>query len=294
MTHGLTRTAFVLALTGLFAACGASAASQTDGAEADPAAAERGTTSVEGPVAEADRPAAGEADRPAADEDPSDAREAAQERRPGVAVFPFVNGGSYGEGAQEMEAFRGGLQQFLLTQLAENDQLRIVERSALDRILQEQDLAETGRVDPSTAARVGELVGARYMISGVFADVYGEFRMDARIIDAETSEIVETASVTDDRENLYGLIVELAEEITREADLPPLPQAAREVQQEREIPGEAMTLYSRAQYYEREGRTDEARELYERVMDRFPRVVEEYPEYVGAEQALRQLSGGTD
>ncbi len=286
MTHGLSRSAFVLVLTGLFAACGASAASQTDGGEADPAAAERGTTSVGEAVTEADRPAT--------DEEPSDAREAAQERRPGVAVFPFVNGGSYGEGAQEMEAFRGGLQQFLLTQLAENDQLRIVERSALDRILQEQDLAETGRVDPSTAARVGELVGARYMISGVFADLYGEFRMDARIIDAETSEIVETASVTDDRENLYGLIVELAEEITRKADLPPLPPAAREVQREREIPGEAMTLYSRAQYYEREGRTDEAREIYERVMDRFPRVVEEYPEYVGAEQALRQLSGGTD
>ncbi len=204
------------------------------------------------------------------------------DRRPGVAVFPFTNGGSYGESAEDLEALTVGLQQMLLTELDQNDALRIVERARLKQILDEQDLAEEGRVDPSTAAEIGELVGARYMVSGVFVDLYGDFRMDARIIDVETGEVIQTESVMGEKEGLYALLVDLSSQIAQGADLPALPTEVAQQRKEKEIPPEAVTIYSQAQVYQDRGRTEQAIELYQRLAQRFPDLTE-------AQEALDQL-----
>lgn len=208
----------------------------------------------------------------------------AEDDRPGVAVFEFADGGSYGPDREDFEALGVGLQQMLLTELMRNSELRIVERSILREILQEQDLAVEGRVDPATAAQVGRLIGARYSITGFFADFWGTFRMDARIVDVETGEVLRSERVRGDREDIYRMLVELSALITDAADLPPLPAAERQERQLREIPAQAITLYSRAQVLEDLGETESARELYQRIVSDFPHMVE-------AEEALRQLPG---
>lgn len=202
--------------------------------------------------------------------------------RPAIAVFPFANGGSYGQDAENFEALEIGVQQMLLTELAQNSSLRIVERSLLRDILAEQDLATAGRVDPQTAASVGRLVGARYIITGQFTDLYGDFRMDGRIINVETGEIIKTEQVRAQRERLYDLLVDLAGRMTDGVNLPPLPSNVRAARLDREIPAEAVTLYSRAQVYQDAGRTDRAIELYRSIADQFPEMTE-------AREALRQL-----
>lgn len=208
----------------------------------------------------------------------------AEERKPGVAIFPFQNGGSYGEDKEDLQALEVGLQQMLLTELDQNDELRIIERGMLKEIMEEQDLRTSGRVDPSTAAEIGKLVGARYMVTGVFADLYGTFRMDARIVDVESGEILQTESVRGEKEKLYTMLVDLATRITEGADLPLLPVAAREERKERDIPSEAVTLYSRAQVYKDRGLNERAVQMYEQIVDRFPDLVE-------ARQELEQLTG---
>lgn len=207
-----------------------------------------------------------------------------EDTRPGVAVLRFENGGSYGEDAEDFQALEVGLQQMLLTELDQNDELRIVERGRLRELMEEQDLGASGRVEAGTAARIGELVGARYVITGVFVDLYGDFRMDSRIVDVQTGEILSTQSVRDDRENLYDLVVQLAGDVTEGADLPPLPTEEREAREAREIPAEAITLYSRAQVYQDRGRTERAIEVYRRIAEEFPAMTE-------AREALEQLEG---
>lgn len=207
---------------------------------------------------------------------------AGQDSRPGVAVWAFQDGGSYGQEAEDFAALGVGLQQMLLTELAQNSNLRVVERSHLNAILKEQDLGSSGRVDPNTAARVGQLVGARYMVLGSFIDFYGDFRIDARIVDVETSEILKTERVREKREQLYDLLVQLSTQLTSGVNLPPLPQEAMQQRRSRHIPSEAMTLYSRALVYQDRGRTDQAIELYRRITQEFPQMTE-------AREALRQL-----
>lgn len=204
--------------------------------------------------------------------------------RPGLAVFPFTNGGSFGPDKEDLAALEIGIQQMLLTELAQNPNLRIVERSQLKALLDEQGLVTAGRVDPRTAAQIGRLVGARYVITGAFMDLYGTFRLDGRIVDVETGEILKTQEVRDRRQNIYQLLVDLAGAITQGVALPPLEVAMVEQRRSREIPAEAVTLFSRAQVFEDGGRHEQAIELYRQISQRFPEMTE-------AREALRQLTG---
>jgi len=206
----------------------------------------------------------------------------AQDNRPGIAVMTFEDGGSYGQDAEDFQALRVGMQQMLMTELGMNSAARVVDRAQINALLQEQDLGANGRVDQNTAARIGKVVGARYMIFGSFMDFYGDFRIDARIIDVETSELVKTTRVRDSREELYQLIVELGESIMADVNLPPLPEAVREARESRELPAEALTLYSRALFYQDRGQDDRAIELFRRVQTEFPEMTE-------ATEALQQL-----
>lgn len=206
------------------------------------------------------------------------------DRRPGIAVIPFINGGAFGEGSEDLELLEVGLQQLLLSELAQYDTLRIVERSVLSEAIEEQNLGASGRVDAATAAQVGRIVGARYMITGSFIQLSGDFHLNARVVDVETTEYLVTERLRDDRENLYPLVVRMAEAIVEDIDLPLLPAPAREARRERSIPAEAITLYSRAQVLQDAGGVEQAAEVYRRI-------IEEFPEMTEARQALQQISG---
>ncbi len=209
----------------------------------------------------------------------------AQDSRPGIAVFPFDNGGSYGQDKENFDALQVGLQQMLITEFAQNPQLRIVERGRIKDLLAEQDLGASGRVDANTAAKLGKIVGARYVVLGGFIDFYGDFRIDARIVNVETSELVKVVKVNDKRDKLYGLVVNLAGTITRDVNLPALPRQAMEQRESRQVPTEALQLYSRALLYADRGDTTRAAEL-------FNRAIEVFPEYTEAQEGLRQLKQG--
>jgi curli biogenesis system outer membrane secretion channel CsgG len=80
----------------------------------------------------------------------------------GVAEFDNQVGGLYwwhsGVGSD--------LSDMLTNELAATSAFTIVERANLEPVLLEQDLAQAGRVDPGTAARIGELTGAQYLVQG--------------------------------------------------------------------------------------------------------------------------------
>lgn len=216
------------------------------------------------------------------------AQEGPDDRRPGVAVLRFDNGGSHGQQAEEGDfaALEVGLQQMLLTELSQSTDLRIIERGRLNELMEEQDLAAEGRANQAGAAQIGKLVGARYVVIGSFTDLFGQFRMDARVVDTETGDILESESVRDRREKIYDLLVDLSAKIVEDIDLPALPEQAREERKSRDIPPEAITLFSRAQVFEDGGRKDRAIELYRRLTT-------EFPDMVQAKQALEQLTGET-
>jgi TolB-like protein len=213
---------------------------------------------------------------------------AAQDTRPGVGIMSFENGGSYGQDAEDFAALEVGLQQMLIGDMAGNSGMRLVERGRLQELLSEQDLGAAGRVDASTAAQIGRLVGARYMIMGSFVDWYGDFRLDARVVNVETGEIMKTDRARGQREDIFSILEELADNIPQGLELPQLSSRDRQIREEnRERLGqaspEAVRAYMRGLLYQDRGDNERAAEL-------FTQAIAAFPEYHEAREALNQVS----
>ncbi len=210
------------------------------------------------------------------------AQQHGQDTRPGIAVFPFTNGGSYGQGKEDFDALERGIAGMMISELAQNPAARVVERQDIQRIIDEQNLAGQNRVDPQTAAKVGKLVGARYVVAGTFIDFYGDFRVDVRLVNVETGEIVKTESERMQRDHMFDIIRNVATRLMKDANLPALQRQASDQRMGRQVPTEALTYYSRGLLYADHGQKDKAIEMFNQATTNFPG-------YTEAEQALQRV-----
>jgi len=207
-----------------------------------------------------------------------------QDTRPGIAVLPFSNGGSYGQGKEDFDALERGIAGMMISELSQNPAARVVERQEIQRLVDEQNLGAQGRVDPQTAAKVGKLVGARYTVLGTFIDFYGDFRVDVRLVNTETGEIVKTESERMQRDHMFDIIRNIAARLMKDANLPALQRQGGASDQRigRQVPTEALTYYSRALLYSDHGQKDKAVEMFNRALAIFP-------DYAEAQDGLQRM-----
>lgn len=86
---------------------------------------------------------------------------AAASERPTVGVAEFRNETSASWWSSEASK---DLAAMLTNELASSGKFKLVERRKLSHVLDEQDLAQSGRVSRSTGAKLGRLTGARYLV----------------------------------------------------------------------------------------------------------------------------------
>lgn len=209
-----------------------------------------------------------------------------QAARTSVAVLPFENGGSFGRDKEEFDALRLGLAAVLGTELSHHPAASVIERDRVRAALVEQGLAGADRLDAATAVSLGRRLGARYVAAGTYVDLYGDFRIDARIIDVESGEVltvVRSDPKLSDRQQMFRIIQSVAERIMESTRLPPLPATARPAQ-DRNLPTEALTLFSRGLHYQDLGDNAKAVEFYNKA-------IAKYPDFVEARDSLRKLRG---
>ncbi len=105
---------------------------------------------------------------------------------PTVAVLYF----DYDGPDEELFALRKGITDFLVSQLASAETVQLVERTRLQEVLAELELQQTRRIDPTSAARVGKLLGARYLVFGSYFQLGAGLQATARIVEVETGKIL--------------------------------------------------------------------------------------------------------
>jgi len=220
---------------------------------------------------------------------PPAAGQPAQDARPTIAILDFDIGATIGQDPEDYQALRRGLAGMTISELAANPAVRVVERAQIQAILQEQNLSREGNVDQSTALRLGRLLNARYMVTGTLYDVRGSFRIDARLFDVETSQILQTRRVNGRLENVFDLVTQLATQLMQAANLPPLERRADAEQPARPAVGaptqQAVMAYSRAVLYADRGDTQRAVEQYRRALTAFP-------QYTQARSECNRLQAG--
>jgi curli biogenesis system outer membrane secretion channel CsgG len=148
-----------------------------------------------------------------------------------VAVLPFDDGSIQSRWWGNNWDVGKGVADELVTQLLETGKFRLVEREQIDRILREQDLGSTGRVDSDTAAKIGKILGVHYLITGRITEFSTDSKggtiiipnnnfgfnlksniarvaIEARLIDATSAEIRTSVTGTGEKKQTnFGLIV---------------------------------------------------------------------------------------
>jgi TolB-like protein len=142
--------------------------------------------------------------------------------KPVVAVLYFDNN-SFGKDRADYDGLGKGIADMLITDMAANPNLRVVERERIQALLVEQNLTKQGSIDPQTAIRLGKIVGAQYMIVGGFlSDSKGKLVLTARTINVETSVIANPMRLDASGDDVLGLIGKLSTKLNTEMKLPAL------------------------------------------------------------------------
>ncbi|HEY0144504.1 MAG TPA: CsgG/HfaB family protein [Thermoanaerobaculia bacterium] len=144
--------------------------------------------------------------------------------KPSIGVSEFKNETSAGWWSSDVGEDLAGM---LTNELAGLEKFKVVERAKLGPVLDEQNLADSGRINKSTGAKIGKLTGAQYLVfatvtsfdtqsrgtgggvsfrgisvGGKKEDAY--IAVDLRVVDTTTGEIAYSRTV-EARAGSYGV-----------------------------------------------------------------------------------------
>ena len=186
-----------------------------------------------------------------------------------------------------MPSLQRGFAGMMISELRANDGWRVVEREEIQKLTDEQNLDASGRVAAQTAAKIGKIVGAKYAVTGTFIVNGSSWRVDVRLINVETTEIMKTETSTASQDKHFGLITDAAQRLMKDASLPPLPKDVATQRMSKPVPTEALTFYSRALLYHDRGNKEKAVEMYKAAINAFP-------DFTLAQEGLKREQQGCD
>ena len=121
--------------------------------------------------------------------------------KPTVAILDFEG---RGVSVQEVQT----LSERMRTEIGNTNAVRLIERKAVDKIMEEQCFQQSGCTTDECASEVGQLLGVQYMISGAIGLMGKTYTIDAKIFSVETGETVRTKSVSH-KGDISGLLIEM-------------------------------------------------------------------------------------
>jgi TolB-like protein len=204
------------------------------------------------------------------------------QQRAAFVVLPFENSGSYGQDKEVFEALGVGLPVMVARALSRQPGVTVAQGPRVTQALTRLGVGPGQRIDAATASQVAKAAGSRYTVTGSFSDFYGKFRVNARVVDAESGEILKVVTNDDpalqDRAQLGAIIGHVSDKIAKAAGVGTGGDAAAE------LPGGAILDYSRGLLHESRG--DQAR-----AADFFKRAADAAPGFEEAEAGLRRVRG---
>lgn len=126
-----------------------------------------------------------------------------------IAVLPVREGNVNWYGWNEDEIIRG-ITEKITNKLVDRKGISVIERSQIEKVLAEQNFGISGRIDSSSASKIGELLGVNYLLTSAVTQMQveesggiaiGSFSVSSltafvnitgRLIDTKTAEIVES------------------------------------------------------------------------------------------------------
>lgn len=122
-----------------------------------------------------------------------------------IAVFdPSLGGSKIDEGSAI------AVRELINQTVVNTNSYKLVERSFLERVMQEQQFNNSGAVSDSDATRIGELAGADKIVLSVLTPAQDRFLLSIKVIDVESAQIVGQGTSIFAKNQLFEKVEEVA------------------------------------------------------------------------------------
>jgi tetratricopeptide (TPR) repeat protein len=181
-----------------------------------------------------------------------------------IAVFDFDNTHL----PPELAPISKGLAEFTAMDLAKVSSLRVVDRLKIDAILSELELSSSQYADPTTAPRMGRLLGSRRIVTGSVLGIGDEaIQIDGAVVSTRDS----SAAMTEATEGALNQFFEVQKEfVFKVIDSLGITLTADERNAIQEVPTEsylAFMAYCRGLDYRSQGMYDAAQGEFQQAVD---------------------------
>jgi len=143
---------------------------------------------------------------------------------------------------EALDPFRKGLADTLISSLARSKDLQVVERTRMEALLTELGLQQSGAVTSDTVRKAGKILGVEALLTGSYTAVGTMLRIDARLVDVETSRVLAAEETCGPSEEFFSMEEELVEKILAGLNRRNIARSRREIDGKA---FDALLLYSR-------------------------------------------------
>ena len=137
------------------------------------------------------------------------AKDAKQRKIYSVAVVSFAERGT------EVRQLGGKLTDLIFGNLSANDGIMLLDREEFGKVLAEQELSLSGAVNSKEAIQVGQLTGAKLLVTGSIQQIDSSLIVTAKIIGTETTRVAGAMVRGKAKDDLATLAESLAEKISK-------------------------------------------------------------------------------
>lgn len=204
-----------------------------------------------------------------------------------VAVLYFDNNTNNAD----LDVMKKGFADMLVTDLSSVKEISVVEREKLEALLSELKLQKTKYFDPATAQKLGRGLGATHAVTGSFAALDPEMRIDIRLIEIQSGKVVVADKVIGKKTDLFALESELVRKFTEGLDVK---LAGKAPASKTRVPSlDSLLDYSKSVDLADQGKIEDANEAMNKVVRASPTFVlarlrlEELKKKLGASKERR-------
>jgi len=187
----------------------------------------------------------------------------------------------------ELQVLKKGMADMVITDLVPVGGLVIVEREKLNAVLDELKLAQSPYADKAQAVKLGKVLSATHVLTGLILVVKKQMRVSARVVDVETAEVIASREVTGEPDEFFSLEKELVDLLVDSLTLKPTLKEKNALRKNQTESYKAFKSYSMG--LDRRDRKDDdgARAAFEEAM-------KADPGYQAARAALERLGKAID
>ena len=184
-----------------------------------------------------------------------------------VAVLPWTYLGA----DSSLKPLERGIAHLVVTDLAKVARFTLLERERVQALAEELALAGAGRVDSSTAARSGRLLGAADVVQGALRETEsGELRLDANVVSAANASVRASGSASDQLSRLFAMEKAVVLDLLERWGIPLTPAERRAIGEQPTADLQAFLAFSRGLAAEDRGDFAQAGLQYQEALGRDP------------------------